>query len=133
MLATILVAGILSAMAGRSDAAPLSASMSLQDAMPQQNVETVQWRGRGRLGRARLGWWLWRYRTGPCSGSDCRWRAGRSLLRLLRRRLRSHHIMVMAAMLRAITDMRAATGAASTSCAVLTGAAGKMAPAIDDC
>ena len=50
LLATILVAGTLSAMAGRSDAAPLSASMSLRDAMPQQNVETVQWRGRGGWG-----------------------------------------------------------------------------------
>src|SRR5712672_2451617 len=50
LLATILVAGTLSAMAGRSDAAPLSASMSLRDAMPQQYVETVQWRGRGGWG-----------------------------------------------------------------------------------
>jgi hypothetical protein len=49
LLATILVAGTLSAMAGRSDAAPLSASMSLREAMPQ-NVETVQWRGRGGWG-----------------------------------------------------------------------------------
>jgi hypothetical protein len=38
-------------MAGRSEAAPLSASMSLRDAMPQ-NIETVQWRGRG-------GWVVW--------------------------------------------------------------------------
>jgi hypothetical protein len=49
ILATVLVAGTLSLMGGQTYAAPLSASMSLRDAVPQ-NVETVQWRGRGGWG-----------------------------------------------------------------------------------
>jgi hypothetical protein len=49
LLATVMLAGTLSLMAGRSDAAPLSSSLSLRDAVPQ-NVETVQWRGRGGWG-----------------------------------------------------------------------------------
>jgi hypothetical protein len=49
LLATVVVAGTLAAMGGRSDAAPLSSSLSLRDAAPQ-NVETVQWRGRGGWG-----------------------------------------------------------------------------------
>jgi hypothetical protein len=49
VLATLLVAASVSSMAGRTHAAPLGASLTLRDAMPQ-NVETVQWRGRGGWG-----------------------------------------------------------------------------------
>ena len=52
----LLVAASLSLMGERTYAAPLSASLSLRDAMPQ-NVETVQWRGAGfRGGWGGRGW-----------------------------------------------------------------------------
>src|ERR1700686_4915332 len=62
-LAPLLVAASLSTVVGRAYAGPLSASISLRDAMPQ-TVETVQWRGgdwrggwRGRWGGGwRAGW-----------------------------------------------------------------------------
>ena len=54
-LATLLVAASLSSVGGGAYAGPLSASISLRDATPQ-NVETVQWRGGGWRG----GWGGWR-------------------------------------------------------------------------
>jgi hypothetical protein len=55
-IAILLVAASLSLMGERTYAAPLSASLSLRDAMPQ-NVETVQWRGAGfRGGWGGRGW-----------------------------------------------------------------------------
>src|SRR3984893_8791230 len=54
-LATLLVAASLSSVGGGTFAGPLSASISLRDAMPQ-TVETVQWRGGGWRGGWGGGW-----------------------------------------------------------------------------
>jgi hypothetical protein len=55
VLATLLVAASLASVGGRSYAGPLSASISLRDAIPQ-TVETVQWRGGGWRGGWGGGW-----------------------------------------------------------------------------
>jgi hypothetical protein len=56
MIATLLVAASLSLMGERTYAAPLSASLSLRVAVPQ-NDETVRWRGAGfRGGWGGRGW-----------------------------------------------------------------------------
>jgi hypothetical protein len=55
-LATLLVVAGLSSVGSGAYAGPLSASISLRDATPQ-NVETVQWRGGG---WRRGGWGGWR-------------------------------------------------------------------------
>jgi hypothetical protein len=54
-LATLLVTASLSSVVGGACAGPLSASISLRDAVPQ-TVETVQWRGGGWRGGWRGGW-----------------------------------------------------------------------------
>jgi hypothetical protein len=53
--ATLLVAASLSSVGSGAYAGPLSASISLREAMPQ-NVETVQWRGGGWRGGWGGGW-----------------------------------------------------------------------------
>src|SRR5580704_12998305 len=54
-LATLLVAASLSSVGSGAYAGPLSASISLRDAIPQ-TVETVQWRGAGWRGGWGGGW-----------------------------------------------------------------------------
>jgi hypothetical protein len=61
-LATLLVAASLSSGVTGTYAGPLSASISLRDAMTQ-NVETVQWRGGG-----------WRGGAGMRGASSSTWR-----------------------------------------------------------
>jgi hypothetical protein len=55
VLATLLVAASFASVGGGSYAGPLSASISLRDAIPQ-TVETVQWRGGGWRGGWGGGW-----------------------------------------------------------------------------
>jgi hypothetical protein len=66
VLATLLVAASFASVGGGSYAGPLSASISLRDAIPQ-TVETVQWRGGGWRGGWGGGW------RGGWSGG---WRGG---------------------------------------------------------